>query len=206
MRPGLPCKTSSASRFDAGARVQGRDERRQPGPRLRVQGPAQRRGGPCPAGVHRRQLDRRAPAGAARLRAASRGAPGTRERANRGLREPGVVLRREAGGRRGDHRGRVPSETRDRPPVGLQVRRVRQPRRRGALRARRGESHARVPRGDALPVGRVPSELRARVPRHAPGARRDGLHQRRADGPVRAHPRRGPRGPSSCSPATVRES
>ena len=62
---------------DAGASLQDRDERRQPGPRVRVPGPAQRRSGARAARVHRRQLDRGAPAGAARVRAAPRAAPGT---------------------------------------------------------------------------------------------------------------------------------
>ena len=117
-----------------------------------------------------------------------------------GYESPGVLLRREAGGGGGDHRGRVPPEAGHRAPVGLQVRRVRQPGRRRALRARRGEPDARVPRGVALRVGRLPRELRDGVPRHAPGARRDGLHQRRAHGPVRAHPRRGARGRRAARP------
>ena len=151
------------------APVQDRDERRQPGPGVRVPGPAQRRSGARAARVRHRQLDRSAPAGVARLRPAPRGVARARTRAGRGIRGSGVVLRREAGGGRGDDRGRVPSQARDRPALGLQVRRVRQPRRRGALRAGRGEPDARVPRGVTLPVGRLPPELRAGVPRDAPG-------------------------------------
>ena len=75
-----------------------------------------------------------------------------------------------------------------RPPVGLQVRRST-PTSIGGELYEPGEANPMLGfrRGGALPVGRVPPELRARVAApHAPGVRRDGLHQRRSDGPVRA--------------------
>ena len=107
---------------------------------------------------------------------------------------PAHLLPREAGRRRGHHRRRVLAQAGDRAPVGLQVERVQEAARRRALRARRGEPDARLPRRLALHRAGLPRMLRARVRGAAQGARRARAHQRRADGAVRAHGGRSARG------------
>ena len=73
---------------------------------------------------------------------------------DRGVRRPAGVLR--AARRRGrlDARGRVRAVPGDRADERLQVQRVRQPRRRRAVRAARGEPDDRLPRRVAVPLAR----------------------------------------------------
>ena len=91
----------------------------------------------------------------------------------------------------------------DRAPVGLQVERVRQPDRRTAVRAARGEPDARVPRRLALHGSRLQALLRTRVPGAAPRARRNRTRQRPGDGALRSHGRARPGASSSCSRRTA---
>ena len=74
----------------------------------------------------------------------------------------------------------------------LQVQRVRQPRRRRAVRAARGEPDDRLPRGVALPLARLRRVLRDGVRGPSARAGRHGPDQRQGDDPLRAHRRRGP--------------
>ena len=106
-------------------------------------------------------------------------------------------------GRRHDRR-RVLAEEGDRPPVRLQVQRVLESRRRPALRAARGESDARISRRLALHRAGIPRLLRARVRGDEAGPRRHGIHQRRADDPVRAHVDRGGAGDRAAEGAGAR--
>ena len=158
---------------------------------------------PRAARVHHQPHDRRASAGAARVRQAEPRAQGGHLAADRGLCRSGELLRRQAGrGHRAD-RGGVRARAGDRAPLGLQVERVREPHRRQGLRAARGESDARIPRRLALHRQGVPALLRARVPRAEARARRDGPHQRAGHGAVRAHARSRRRPSRSCSRTTA---
>ncbi len=88
------------------------DERRQPGPRLRLRvDPEPRRRARAPR-VHHQPHDRRAPAGAARVRdaGARRARPGAPPDGR--LRRPGGFLRREAHRRHRQHRRRVRARSR----------------------------------------------------------------------------------------------
>ena len=113
------------------------------------------------------------------------------------------VLRRQGGRRRRDHRRGVLAEAGDRAAVGLQVQRVPQADRRHALRARRREPDARLPRRGALHQRRVPRRLRDGVRGAEARARRDGPDQRRGHGAVRAHAAARPSVSSSCWPSTA---
>ena len=112
---------------------------------------------------------------------------------HRGLPGAAGVLR--AAGRRGrlDAGRGVRAVPGDRADVGLQVQRVRQPRRRRGLRAARGEPDDRLPRRVAVPLRGVRRLLRDGVRGAAPRARRHGADQRLGDDPVRPHARRGQR-------------
>ena len=90
-----------------------------------------------------------------------------------------------------DPRRCVLARPRHRSPVGLQIRRVREPTGGRALRAARGQPDARLPWGFAISVFRFPGLLRAGVPGAQPRSRGAGVHQRRDHDPVRAHPGRG---------------
>ena len=94
-----------------------------------------------------------------------------------------------AAGRRGDldDRRGVRARAGDRADERLQVQRVREPPRRGGLRAARGEPDARLPRGLPVPVGRLRRLLRHGVRGAAVRPRRDGADQRQDHDPVRAH-------------------
>ncbi len=166
---------------------QDHDERRQSGPRVRLRRDPEQGRRPRAARVHHQPHDRRAPEGAARVRHARAGPARHDPAADGRLRRPGRVLRREALRRHRHDRRRVRARARDRAPVRLQVERVREPDRRPQVRARRGEPDARVPRRGALRRRRLPSLLRARMPRAEARARADGAHQRLGDGALRAH-------------------
>ena len=155
--------------------------------------PAQRRRGAGAHRVHHRQLRARASARAAPPGPGPRsGRAGGDRRADRRVCGPRGILRRAAGRRRGDDRGGLSPEGRDRPSLGLQVERVRGARGRSGLRARGRQSHARLPRRVPLRAPALPGGVRARVPGPAPGPRADGPHQREADDPVLPDPGRGP--------------
>ena len=127
------------------------------------------------------------PQGGAGLSGPRRRSEGGGRGAQRRLRRPGDVLCREARrGRRDAGRG-VLAEAGDRAAVGLQVERVFEPHRRQALRAAGREPDARFPRRVALHLRSLPRLLRARMPGAEESARRDGPHQRRDHGAVRAH-------------------
>ena len=191
------------TRRDAAAAGQDHDERRQPRPGVRLRGHPQPRRRPRTARVHHQPDDRRPSARPARLRPARRRTQGHDPPADGRLPRPGRVLRREALRRHRHDRRRVRAGARDRAPLGLQVERVRQPDRRPAVRAGRGEPDARVPRRGALRRRELPPLLRARVPRAAARARRDGPEERLGDGAVRAHAAGGRAGRRSCSRRTA---
>ena len=90
-----------------------------------------------------------------------------------GISHPGGGLRPESG---------------DRPHVGLQVQRVRQPDRRPPLRAPGGEPHDRLPRCRTLCLRELPRLLRAGVRGDQTGAQRHGTDQPGGHDPLRAHP------------------
>ena len=116
-----------------------------------------------------------------------------RSRGDRGVRQPARLLRQA--GRRGglDDRRGVRAEAGDRADERLQVQRVRQPGRRRAVRAARGEPDDRLPRRVALPVAGLRRLLRDGVRGAALRPRRDGPDQRQDHDPVRPHPRPRPR-------------
>ena len=148
--------------------------------------PAQRRRRTGAHRVHHREL---------RARASARAAPPGARRAIRprgrrstaltaGYADRGEYFVERLAEGVGDDRGRLLPEGRDRPPLGLQVQRVRGARGRSGLRARGRQSHARLPRRVPLRAPALPGRVRARVPGPAPGPRADGPHQREADDPV----------------------
>ncbi len=166
---------------------QDHDERRQSGPRVRLRrhsAPGRRARAP---GVHHQPHDRRASAGAARIRPAAAGIAADDPPPDERLRRSGVVLCREAvRGHQHDRRG-IRTGAGDRAPVGLQVERIRQPDRRAAVRAARREPDDRLPRRFALRRRSVPPVLRARMPRTEARARADGIEERADHGAVRTH-------------------
>ena len=111
-------------------------------------------------------------------------------RADQRLRVAAGVLRQARRGGRLDARRRVRARTGDRAAVGLQVQRVRQPHRRRAVRAARGEPDDRLPRRIPVHLGGLPCVLRHGVRGAAVRPRRDGAHEHRHHGAVRPHPRR----------------
>ena len=115
---------------------------------------------------------------------------------------PAGVLRPARRRGRLDPRRRVRAGAGDRADERLQVQRVRQPRRRRAVRARRGEPDDRLPRGLAVPLRGVRRLLRDGGRGAALRARRDGPDQRQDHDPVRPHRRRGARASSTCSAST----
>ena len=138
---------------------QDHDERRQPAAGLRLPGAAECRRRPGAARVHHQQQHRRAPEGGARL-------PERRCRTEVGGRAPGRrlrlaarLLRGQAGRRHRDDRRGVLAEAGHRAHVGLQEQRVQEADRRLALRARRREPDARLPRRGALHRRFVPRVL-----------------------------------------------
>ena len=161
---------------------QDHDERRHPRAGLRLLAAAEQGRGPGPAGVHHQPPDRHPPPCAARAagrpgRAAGR--PARRDRGHdRGVPLTARLLRAARRRGRGHHRCRLRAAPGDRADERLQVQRVRQPRRRRALRARRGEPDDRLPRRVAVPLGGLRRVLRHGVRGAALRARRDGPDQR----------------------------
>ena len=197
---------------DAGDRHQDHDERRDTGAGVRVRPAAQRRRRPGAAGVHHQPADRHPPQGAARARRPRRAAEVRDHRDDRRVPRPARVLRAARRRRRLDARSRVRAGPGDRADERLQVQRVRQPGRRGALRAGRGEPDDRLPRRLAVPLARVRRLLRDGGRGAEVRARRDGPDEREDHDPVRAHHRRGQGGhrparrarPSSAARTTCR--
>jgi hypothetical protein len=124
---------------DAEDRDQGDAQCRQSGRGLPARRPAQRRRGAGACRVHHREL---------RAVASTLHPDRVRDPAatDRWVRGPRGVLRGAAGRRGRDDRGGLLSQGRDRPPLRLQVQRVRGARGRSGLRARGRQSHARLPR------------------------------------------------------------
>ncbi len=151
-----------------------------------------RRRRPRAHGVRRLEPRPRAPDGAGPLRRPEgRGGQGRDRTPDPRLRRPARLLRRDPRPRPVAHRRRRPPEAGHRPHERLQDERVRQPPRRPPVRARGGKPDDRVSRRVPLLFGRLPRGLRARMPRHPPPARGDGLHQRRRDDPLLPHAGRG---------------
>ena len=177
-------------------------QRRNPRPGVRVlEAPQQGRRAGAPR-VRHQPADRHPPPRPARLRHARPAAARRDRRADRRLRVAARLLR--AARRRGrvDDRRRVRAGAGDRAAVGLQVQRVRQPHRRRAVRAARGEPDDRLPRRLPLHLGGLPRVLRHGVRGAAVRPRRDGAHERRDHGAVRPHRRRSRTPSSTCSPRT----
>ena len=202
-RPARDRGHRGAARRDAVLPDQDHDERRQPAAGLRLRADAELRRRPGAARVHHQQQHRRAPEGDPRL-------PERRRRPEEGGGVGGArpcvaarVLRRQAGRGHRDHRRRVLAQAGDRAAVGLQEQRVPQADRRLALRARRREPDARLPRRVALHQRRLRRRLRdgvrgaqARAQRHGPDQRRDHGAFVRTAGPGRARDR-------ACWPSTA---
>ncbi len=170
---------------------QDHDERRHAGAGVLVRDAAQRRRRPGPAGVHHQPADRHPPQGAARPRRPRAAAEVADRGVHRGVRRAAGVLRAARRRRCLDDRGRVRAQPGDRADERLQVQRVRQPRRRRAVRARRGEPDDRLPRRLAVSLRGVRRLLRDGGRGAEVRARRDGPDQRQDHDPVRAHGRRG---------------
>ena len=178
---------------DAGHPGQDHDERRDPGPGVRVRPAAARRGSGWP-GSSSSSTGRSAStprpcssSSATRTSFARRRAARRDQGADRGLPGPARVLRAARGRGRLDAGGGVRAAPGHRADVGLQVQRVRQPARRSGVRAGRGEPDDRLPRRLAVPLRRVRGLLRDGVRGAAARARRHGAHQRVGDDPVRPH-------------------
>ena len=166
---------------------QDHDERRQPAAGLRLRADAQLGRRPGAAGIHHQQQHRRAPEGDPRL-------PEHRPRPEEGGGVGGAraclaarVLRRQAHRGHRHHRRGVLAQAGDRAPVGLQEQRVPQAHRRHALRARRREPDARLPRRQPLHQRRLQGRLRDGVRGAQARAQRHGADQHRDHGALRAH-------------------
>ena len=133
------------ARPDAAVAHQDHDERRQSGARLRVPPAAERRRRARAARVHHQQATSASIRRRCSSSTASRPSCSARSAsASRGYASPTEFYVEQDRRRcRHDRRG-VLAEEGDRAPVGLQVERVLEPRRRPALRAARGESDARA--------------------------------------------------------------
>jgi phosphoenolpyruvate synthase/pyruvate phosphate dikinase len=101
--------------------------------------------------------------------------------------QPARLLRRQAGRGHRHHRRGLLAQAGDRAAVGLQEQRVPQADRRHALRARRREPDAGLPRRQPLHQRRLQRCLRDGVRGAQARARRHGPDQRRDHGALRAH-------------------